>query len=166
MELPGSPNANLPGLSAGPMTTLTQGIERLTKAIEGNPDSLDVAAHTKMLDEASTTLMAVAGMIEHRGTHARIHAARSTATMEAASKGGHNLTARQSVEQDCGYKSITRVGLANLYSRFVEADVTHAESLSGTEVTRYAPSTRSRVFCVSSSPPLNGARCASLARTA
>jgi hypothetical protein len=102
----------VPGVIVGSVTTLGESIKRLTVAMESNPEHVDLPAHSRLLDGAASRLLTTSSMIEHR-TRRR---------GRNGEKVPDEVTPEMAVKHSVGYKAITAVGVANLHSRFVQAD--------------------------------------------
>jgi hypothetical protein len=116
----------VPGVIVGSVTTLGESIKRLTVAMESNPEHVDLPAHSRLLDGAASRLLTTSSMIEHR-TRRR---------GRNGEKVPDEVTPEMAVKHSVGYKAITAVGVANLHSRFVQADDDETSYLSAAAITR------------------------------
>ena len=134
------PSAALPRCrSAAPPLTLARAlclrldtIQRLVVAMEANPEHVDSPAQSRLLDSAAKRLLDACAMIEHRSVVAG-----------GADKGKarpEEDTPESAVKHGVGFRTITPIGVANLHSRFDQADADESATLSIPEITRCAAS--------------------------
>jgi hypothetical protein len=122
-----SEHESVPGIANGSMATLTEAMQRLASAMAGNPEQVDVPAHSKVLDSAAKHLLAAAAMIEHRSLRK---------LGKGKGKVPDKITPDMAVKHGVGLGSISPIGIANLFSRFNQLDTDESSSLSIPEIER------------------------------